>query len=378
MLLALLLAARGLGQPTGPWMVGRATYYGTDAWSIHKGSCGYGTIYQDEPLGWNVAAMPDTAPGYADSCGRCVEVMCDPSVIRDNYGGSFDRTQACYDSSASLVVRIVDTCPCTYPDNAYSNKRWCCEDQPHLDLSIWAWERLADTKYGVMGLKYRTVPCDYQPQKTAALAPKPSDAGYIPQSRRIPRDWPEYWPNSVTPNVIYQGGFASPWDASASYRTSFDYNSVPSMSGSGRALCATIQPKGALSFKMPSGAMENRIALIVWLYVGQVTGADTPATQAMRNVMVVPRGPQGDCQPVNLINLLPTGFEPTCTYCTDYFWRFEVFLSAFAGFGPTSVINNAQFFKGCGNNDVGELSNIDIRNFNANPQTVCLDHLQLQ
>jgi len=33
------------------WRTGRATYYGTDDWSIHKGSCGYGALWKDEPHG---------------------------------------------------------------------------------------------------------------------------------------------------------------------------------------------------------------------------------------------------------------------------------------------------------------------------------------
>ena len=28
----------------------------------------------------------------------------------------------------------------------YSNKRWCCGDKYHFDMSAWAFERLADTK----------------------------------------------------------------------------------------------------------------------------------------------------------------------------------------------------------------------------------------
>lgn len=39
-------------------------------------------------------------------------------------GQSFDRTKACFDTSASLIVRIVDTCQCIYQPNYWSNKRW--------------------------------------------------------------------------------------------------------------------------------------------------------------------------------------------------------------------------------------------------------------
>lgn len=54
----------------------------------------------------------------------CFEVRCDPVWVTDSYNGSFDRTTACYDPTASLIVRITDVCPCTYPSNFYSNKRW--------------------------------------------------------------------------------------------------------------------------------------------------------------------------------------------------------------------------------------------------------------
>lgn len=37
---------------------------------------------------------------------------------------------------------VTDTCPCHYPNNYASNKRWCCGDMPHIDLSVWAYERV--------------------------------------------------------------------------------------------------------------------------------------------------------------------------------------------------------------------------------------------
>eukprot|EP00955_Chlamydomonas_euryale_P053517 355524-Chlamydomonas_euryale.AAC.19 len=51
--------------------------------------------------------------------GRCFEVSCSAGYISDNYGESFDRRGACYDTSASVVVRTVDSCPCNYPRNQY-------------------------------------------------------------------------------------------------------------------------------------------------------------------------------------------------------------------------------------------------------------------
>lgn len=45
------------------------------------------------------------------------------SFTSDNYGATLDRRNVCYDEGASVVVRIGDACPCTYPANPYSNKR---------------------------------------------------------------------------------------------------------------------------------------------------------------------------------------------------------------------------------------------------------------
>lgn len=51
--------------------------------------------------------------------------------FKDGYGQGLDRKSVCYDPSASVVVTITDTCPCSYPGNYYSNKRWCCGDMYH-------------------------------------------------------------------------------------------------------------------------------------------------------------------------------------------------------------------------------------------------------
>jgi hypothetical protein len=52
--------------------------------------------------------------------------------FKDGYGQKLERETICYDPAASLVVTITDTCPCIYPGNFYSNKRWCCGDMYHL------------------------------------------------------------------------------------------------------------------------------------------------------------------------------------------------------------------------------------------------------
>jgi hypothetical protein len=36
-----------------------------------------------------------------------------------------------------------------------------------MDLSLWAFEKLADTKWGVIALEWRDVSCSYRPAKAA-------------------------------------------------------------------------------------------------------------------------------------------------------------------------------------------------------------------
>jgi hypothetical protein len=90
-----------------------------------------------------VAGFSDQHPQYAGLCGRCVEMRCVHDSLTDGYGETLDRKGACK-TDGTVVVRISDTCPCVYPGNACSNKRWCCGDDSHFDLSVWAFERLAD------------------------------------------------------------------------------------------------------------------------------------------------------------------------------------------------------------------------------------------
>jgi len=39
----------------------------------------------------------------------------------------------------------------------------------HLDMSVWAYEKLAQTKWGVIAIEWRDVPCWYKPKNAARL-----------------------------------------------------------------------------------------------------------------------------------------------------------------------------------------------------------------
>lgn len=127
--LGLITCGVGFTHPYVPWLIKNP-----DSWLLilswcTAGSCGFGQIDKDkDPLGWDVVAVPDVSPDYAGSCGTCFELMCDPSSFTDGYGQSMDRSSACIDSTKSVIARVVDTCPCVYPDNAFSNKRWQVAD----------------------------------------------------------------------------------------------------------------------------------------------------------------------------------------------------------------------------------------------------------
>jgi hypothetical protein len=128
-----------------------------------------------------VAALSDYSEEFEDSCGRCYELRCTNEIITDGYGQEINRSNACYDTDKSIVVRIVDACPCVYPTNKISNSRWCCNDNryTHFDLSIWAFEKLAPTSNGVISTEARRVPCDYYPSDPGSnpYGPSPGEPG---------------------------------------------------------------------------------------------------------------------------------------------------------------------------------------------------------
>ena len=43
---------------------------------------------------------------------KCYEVKCRNADIPDGYGNTLSRSRACYDESKSVVITIVDACPC--------------------------------------------------------------------------------------------------------------------------------------------------------------------------------------------------------------------------------------------------------------------------
>ena len=127
----------------GSWTRGRSTFYGDgDGYSIDSGACHYGGI----PSPYYVAALSDWWSDY--KCGSCFELQCDPN------GRSYCRSDRL---SASVVVKITDRCPCDHPNP--SNKKWCCGDMPHFDMSYQAFGEIASHTGGWVYLQWREIQC---------------------------------------------------------------------------------------------------------------------------------------------------------------------------------------------------------------------------
>ena len=170
---------------------GRSTYYGADGYSIHKGGCGFGYLHESVYPGHDVIAISDLSDEFAGSCGSCFEVRCREEAYTDGNGRQYDG-KVCHNTTESVVVRTVDACPCHYPANASSNKKWCCMDSGagdmHADMSVWAFEKLASKRMGSMAMSYRRVPCNYLPKYPAYARDAPTRKDVPPRSARMPHE----------------------------------------------------------------------------------------------------------------------------------------------------------------------------------------------
>jgi hypothetical protein len=64
-------------------------------------------------------------PGRLPDRRKCKEVRCKPMDFADGYGAWLQRSNVCFDPSASVVVQITDTCPCHYPGECPTDQQQC-------------------------------------------------------------------------------------------------------------------------------------------------------------------------------------------------------------------------------------------------------------
>ena len=202
--------ARELGDMSG-WSDGRCTWYGgpggpgpdgacgacTDilgrlaltlplmgahslpGMNIYTGSCGYKNKLPHNDFIAAAQTMGGYDWGLTGDCGKCYEVLCVPGRTRGLPNSVLGPWEGCLDPGRrSVVVMISDSCPCHHPN--VGNKRWCCGDERHMDLSYSAFDAIAQRDKGVVDLKIRPVSCDLAGQ---TIYYSSGTAGVTPQSQ---------------------------------------------------------------------------------------------------------------------------------------------------------------------------------------------------
>eukprot|EP01025_Chloroclados_australasicus_P038270 TRINITY_DN392_c0_g1_i1.p2 TRINITY_DN392_c0_g1~~TRINITY_DN392_c0_g1_i1.p2 ORF type:complete len:406 (-),score=57.98 TRINITY_DN392_c0_g1_i1:1727-2944(-) len=374
------------------WTVGRATFYGNEPWlwSIHYGSCGYGYLCPEEGTGWDVAALADVHPEYSASCGRCYEVQCNPTYFTDGYGQTLDRVGVCRDASSSVVVTVTDTCPCIYATNAYSNKRWCCGDMNHFDLSVWAFEKLAEHRWGVIGLKYRQVPCDFQPSNPAPVPPEGPFWGEEPEAygQTCPKhQFPIRGASAATSEASIFATESSAQDEAASVvnaapqeaKTTTLYGEngegtfalsnwnaevweIPGAGvNGGHGVCGKVYPGGAISLQGAPGSFDGHMMVEFW------TKTDEGVANAAINIQGSSRG----CHPLMFQKLQPVEHQ-------DGYSRYSVALSQFVdgNHDPVDIANPSTLVE-CNGMSISDIERVSFHNYEGYQQFFCVDEVAL-
>jgi hypothetical protein len=175
--LALLcMLATKASQAAENWRQGSVTFYGNamapfyDPYPLMEGTCSckkahdYGICYNGicfEKIADPKMVAAITRPGMENTrlCGQCFEIRCTAGKYRGLDWSEFGSPNVCRAPQGSIVVQITDSCPTRHPNE--SNSKYCVYQPPvtHFDLSYWAFERLADPKYGVVDVQYRSVQC---------------------------------------------------------------------------------------------------------------------------------------------------------------------------------------------------------------------------
>ncbi|KAL6752303.1 hypothetical protein V8C86DRAFT_3029618 [Haematococcus lacustris] len=171
------------------WQEGRGTWFDVQNGDLTTANCHL--RWDQIRTGKNVGAFSDTHSMFRGSCGISTTYQCNctdgtrgvswvtnmmgamvldflmllytaqNAVFKDGYGQNLDRSKACKDPNRSVYITIADACPCNYPNNQHSNKRWCCGDssRTHIDITKEAFAELADVGQGVIAMQWRTVDC---------------------------------------------------------------------------------------------------------------------------------------------------------------------------------------------------------------------------
>ena len=91
---------------------------------------------------------------FLGQCGVCYDISCVAGPTRGLPDAEFPDS-GCI-SNQTISVMITDSCPCDHANK--SNKKWCCGDMTHLDLSYKAFSSIADPAKGVINIMFERQP----------------------------------------------------------------------------------------------------------------------------------------------------------------------------------------------------------------------------
>eukprot|EP01026_Neomeris_dumetosa_P042068 TRINITY_DN3496_c0_g1_i13.p1 TRINITY_DN3496_c0_g1~~TRINITY_DN3496_c0_g1_i13.p1 ORF type:complete len:299 (-),score=29.97 TRINITY_DN3496_c0_g1_i13:914-1750(-) len=272
----------------------------------------------------------------------------------------------------------------------------------HLDLSIWAFEKLAEPRWGVIGLSYREVPCDHQPQKQAAQPIEPFPPTPVPEGTVCPKNRfhkKENWEiihmlyknriraeglvpyessgdfeakyyevlsgaipaNRIPEEVVFSETYENGWKQTA-WNTYYYESNLYGVDGH-NAMCGDFSLDSGLEFNGPRGVFEGKGALEFWVLT---RGWGVPSME------ITFTGPDGQCDPLSLTDLFPAEERNGYT-------RFVVNLDIFSNEGDLEYRMLNAFgkrFYNCGAIQAKSLTTISIRNTMHYVQTVCFDEIR--
>eukprot|EP00983_Pelagomonas_calceolata_P041712 1138185-Pelagomonas_calceolata.AAC.7 len=201
-------------------------------------------------------------------------------------------------------------------------------------------------------------------------------------AKRRTRDWPELRSKDIVPRVIFNDGWIQnefkdvSWSA---WMQPLEQTKQKGMLG-GPGMCASVNGGVRLwdkHFNIVVSAL--RYATLTWAQMCN----ETTAIRTRRMVLLLSRlgmaslkrlwhlnsgrmlGKQtimGGCKPVRVMSLKPIMFQPTCRSfnCREEWWGYRIYLPAFAGSPPNTVLNDPQWFHGCGGNGVWDLNTVEF------------------
>ena len=158
-----------------------------------------------------------------------------PGVPSPPFAGRVKLTSAqCWNESNAIFVRTIDICPCRRPSEQGGYNRACCMTAPHLDLSYWAFEKLAHPLFGDMTIQFRPVDCETRQPLSASTAANATSGGVL----------------GGATSLVYDGDFVRGW-AFNSFKVDWANLTLPAggmaagLSGSSNRNATCVQISGA-------------------------------------------------------------------------------------------------------------------------------------